>query len=141
MIFGTIVDKIEPVPYLTLSQDCPLKKASDQATGRPDARGIYVVDADRGLTGYLSLGVLIRHVVAAQRKPHLHVRSLLTIITAETVADIMERDIVYARPADTLESVLDRMLTRNMKQVPIVNARRNIVTTAGILDIWRWMQR
>lgn len=139
MIFEKILDKIEPVPYLTLSHDCPLKHASDQATGMPDARGIYVVDADRRLSGYLSLGVLIRHVIAARHMPHLHVRSLLTIITSETVADIMQPNIVYARPMDTLERVLDQMLTRNMKQAPIVNAQRNIVSTAGILDIWKWM--
>ena len=141
MIFSDIVDKIETVPYLTLSRDCPVKEAADQVIRSPEIRGIYVLDTNQCLTGYLSLGILIRHVVAAQRKPHLHVRSLLTTITAETVADIMERNIIYARPADTLESVLDQMLTRNMKQVPIVNAHRQIVTAAGILDIWKWMQR
>lgn len=140
MKFEEILDKIGPVPYLAIAEGCSLQEASELVTQKPQIRGIYVVDAKDRLTGYLSLGLLIRHVVMTQQKPRFHVRSLLTTITAKTVADIMERQVICARPEDTLTGVLDKMLMRNIKQVPIVNPEHQIITAAGILDIWKWIQ-
>lgn len=137
MTFDEIIDTIANVPYLAISGECPLEEASEKITQMPQIRGIYVVDEAERLQGYLSLGVLIRHALAARHKPHFHVRSLLTMITAKKVADIMEKYVIYARPKDTLESVLEKMVLRNIKQVPVVNEERQIIANVGILDLWK----
>lgn len=140
MIFQDIFEKLEPVPYLSISGNCLLKEASERVIQSPEVRGIYVIDSSQRLQGYLSLGVLIRHIVTDLNRPQFHVRSLLTTITAEKVTDIMERHVISAQPTDTLSYILDKMLMRNIKQVPIVNVNQQIITVAGILDIWKWMQ-
>ena len=58
------------------------------------------------------------------------------MITAKKVADLMERDIVCAHPYDTVESVLDRMVPRNIKQVPVVDKELRIIKVVSILDLW-----
>jgi Mg/Co/Ni transporter MgtE len=136
MKFAEILDTIFKLPYLAISGECKLDEASEQVTRNPQIRGIYVVDNQERLQGYLSLGVLIRHVIASRHRPQFHVRSLLSMITAKKITDLMERDIVCAHPYDTIESVLDRMVFRNIKQVPVVDEEHRIITVVSILDLW-----
>lgn len=135
-----ILHKIKQVPYLAVTGDCSLPEASEKAIQMPQVRGIYVLDDKQQLEGYLSLGLLISHIVYTRYRPNFHVRSLLTTITARNVADIMEREVFSARPEDELVSVLGKMLRRNMKQVPVVGNDARIITVASILEIWRWIQ-
>ena len=141
MKFDQVIDKIGNVPYLAISGECALEEVSEKIIQMPQVRGIYVVDEKKRLQGYLSLGILIRHVIAARHKPHFHVRSLLTMITAEKVADIMEKDVICAQKDDTLETVLDKMVLRNIKQVPVVNEDRQIIANVGVLDLWKLIEK
>ncbi len=141
MKFAEVLDTIFKLPYLAIPGECKLAQASEQVTQNPQVRGIYVKDEAERLQGYLSLGVLIRHVIASRHKPQFHVRSLLSMITANKVADLMERDIVCAHPYDTVESVLDRMVLRNIKQVPVVDEDHRIIAVVSILDMWNIIEK
>ena len=89
MKFADVIDTIFKLKYLAISGECTLEEASDKVARNPHARGIYVVDDKERIQGYLSLGVLIRHIIVSRHKPHFHVRSLLSMITAKKVADLM----------------------------------------------------
>ncbi len=141
MKFAEIIDTVFKLPYLAISEECTLEEASIQVTENPQVRGIYVVDDKKRLQGYLSLGVLIRHVMASRHKPHFHVRSLLSMITAKKVTDLMERDVIIAQKNDTLESILDKMVLRNIKQVPVVNQKQQIIANVSILDLWKIIEK
>lgn len=141
MKFYEVIDKIGNLPYLAISGECALEDASDKVTRMPQIRGIYVVDEKERLQGYLSLGVLIYHVIAARREPHFHVRSLLAMITARKVADIMDSDVICARKEDRIEAVLDKMVPRNIKQVPVVDEERRIIANVGIIDLWKLIEK
>ena len=141
MKFAEILDTIFKLPYLAISGECKLDEASALVTQNPQIRGIYVKDEAERLQGYLSLGVLIRHVIASRHKPQFHVRSLLSMLTAKTVADLMERDIVCAHPDDTVEGILDRMVHRNIKQVPVVDEKQRIIAVMNILDLWNIIEK
>jgi CBS domain-containing protein len=141
MKFAEILDTIFKLPYLAIPGESKLVQASERVTQNPQIRGIYVVDKTERLQGYLSLGVLIRHVIASRHKPQFHVRSLLSVITANKVADIMERDIVCAHPYDSVESVLDKMVFRNIKQVPVVDEEQRIIAVVSILDLWNIIEK
>jgi CBS domain-containing protein len=141
MKFAEILETIFKLPYLAIPAESKLAQASAQATQNPQIRGIYVVDEAERLQGYLSLGVLIRHAIASRHKPQFHARSLLSMITAKKVADLMERDTVYAHPYDTVESVLDRMVLRNIKQVPVVDDEQRILAVVSILDLWNIIEK
>ena len=136
-----VLDRISNMPYLPLSDDCSLDEATEKITGMRQLRSIYVVDEQGRLQGTLSLGVLIREVIAARHKPEFSVRSLLTRITSEDVTDIMDKYVIYARRDDDLEKVLNRMIYYNIKEIPVVDEGQRIIANVGILDLWRLVER
>ena len=140
MKINEALDKIEGQPYLSVSADSTLERVAEQIRRQKQIRGIYVLDKHGRLEGYLSLGVLIRNVVISRNQPRFHIRSLLTQITSEKVADIMETRVVCARKNDSVERILDLMGDRNMKEIPIVDDDRRIIAIANILDLWRLVE-
>ncbi|MBW1678225.1 MAG: CBS domain-containing protein [Deltaproteobacteria bacterium] len=141
MKISEVLDKIGDMPYLTISGDCTLNEATEKITGMRQLRSVYVLDKQERLQGTLSLGALIREVIAAQHKPQFSVRSLLTRITSEDVADIMDKHVIYAQRDDDLEKILNRMIHYNIKEIPVVDEDQRIIANVGILDLWRLVER
>jgi CBS domain-containing protein len=141
MTIGEALNQIVNLPYLAISTDCALEEAAEKITRMPHIRGIYVVDEQGRLQGYLSLGVLIRNVVASRDKPHFTARSLLAQITSKKVAHIMDSHVIYAQENDDLEKVVDRMAHRNIKQIPVLDEGWRIIANVGILDLWKLLER
>jgi CBS domain-containing protein len=130
------IERIESTPYLTVSGKSTLEEVAQLAAENRHIRGIYVVDEQGRLEGYLSLGVLIRSVIASSDKPYFHIRSLLTLTTSEKIEDVMEKHVLSATREDDVAKILDKMVYRNIKQVPVIDEDRRIVASLGILDLW-----
>ncbi|HDL08347.1 MAG TPA: CBS domain-containing protein [Desulfobacteraceae bacterium] len=141
MKIGEVMGKVANLPYLTISGQCSLEKTSEKVTRTPQIRGIYVINEQGQLQGYLSLGVLIRNIMAAKHKHYFHVRSLLARITSNKLADIMEKHLIYATKEDDIEKVLDQMVSRNIKEIPVVDEKQRIITVIGILDLWKLLEK
>jgi Mg/Co/Ni transporter MgtE len=141
MKISEVLDKIGNIPYLAISGDCTLNEATEKIADMRQTRSIYVTDKQGRLQGTLSLGVLIREVIAARHKPQFGVRSLLTYITSEDVADIMNKHIIHAQIDDDLEEVLKRMIHYNIKEIPVVDEDQRIIANISILDLWRLVER
>ena len=141
MKIGEALDTIVNLPYLAISPESCLEEAAEKITKKQHIRGIYVVDEQGRLQGYLSLGVLIRHVLEAREKPHFHARSLLARITCEKVADIMDKNVIYAQKEDDVDRVVNRMVLRNIKEIPVVDEERRIIASVGVLDLWRLVEK
>jgi Mg/Co/Ni transporter MgtE len=141
MKISEVLDKIGNIPYLAISSDCTLNEATEKITGMRQPRSIYVMDKQGRLQGTISLGVLIREVIAARHKPQFGVRSILTWITSEDVADIMDKHVIYAKRDDDLDKVLKRMIFHNIKEIPVVDEDQRIISNVGILDLWRLVER
>ena len=141
MKISDVLDKIESQPYLPVSADLTLEEVAEQILREKQIRGIYVLDKQGRLEGYLSMGVLIRNVVISRNQPLFHMRSLLTQISSEKVADIMETRVVCAGKNDPVERVLDLMGDRHIKEIPIVDDDRHIIAIANILDLWRLVEK
>ena len=129
--------QVAGLPYLAVGGDCTLEEISDRIKDQRQARGIYVVDAEGRLIGTLSLGVLIRHLTAARRRPVFHVRSLLSSLTSAQVIDLMDKHVLYAQPEDDLQEVLDLMIRGNIKEIPVVDEDRRPLAVVSLLDLWR----
>jgi len=140
MRISEVLDNIESQPYLPVSADLTLEEVAEQILREKQIRGIYVLDKQGRLEGYLSMGVLIRNVVISRNQPRFHIRSLLNQISSEKVADIMETRVVCARENDPVERVLDLMGDRHIKEIPIVDDDRHILAIANILDLWRLVE-
>ena len=141
MKIGEALDKIGYTTYLTISGECTLEETSEKMSKMPQIRGIYVLDKQGRLEGYLSLGVLIRDVIAARHRYSFHVRSLLARITSEKVADIMDENIIFAQKGDDIKKVLDLMVNRNIKEIPVVDEERHIIASMGIIDLWKLVEK
>jgi Mg/Co/Ni transporter MgtE len=141
MKIGEVLNKIGDMPYLAISGDCTLNEATEKITNIRQLRSIYVVDKQGRLQGTLSLGVFIREVIAARHEPQFGVRSLLTRITSEDAADLMDKHVIYAQRDDDLEKILNRMIYHNIKEIPVVDEDQRIIANVGILDLWRLVER
>jgi CBS domain-containing protein len=129
--------QLDSLPYLAVEGDCTLEEIADRIQDQRQVRGIYVVDAKARLLGTLSLGVLIRHLTTTRHKPLFHVRSLLTRLTSTNVIDLMDKHVVYAQKDEDLEGVLDRMIHSNIKEIPVVDEEKRIISVLSLLDLWR----
>ncbi len=141
MKISEALDTIENIPFMAISADHTLTEATEDISGIQQPRSIYVVDNQGRLQGTLSIGTLIREVIAARHKPQFGVRSLLTRITSEDVADIMDKHVIYAQRDDDLDKVLERMIFHNIKEIPVVDEDQRIISNVGILDLWRLVER
>jgi CBS domain-containing protein len=101
----------------------------------PHTRLIYVVDAQRRCTGTISLGVLIRHLFAHGFEPAVHSRHLIPMITSETAADIMNRQLIYALKDDKVEMVVRRMIKAGVKEIAVLDEARQLIGDLTMLDL------
>ncbi len=136
MKIGEIIEKARSLPFIQIPADCPIDKVAEQLLENPQVRGIYVVDDQGRLLGEVSPGRIIRTVCAARKIPQFGPRRLLTGLTCETVEDILDEDVLYARKDQDLEEVIELMLNRNIKEIPIVDESHRIVANLGILELW-----
>ncbi len=137
MKISEALDTIENIPFMAISADRTLTEATEDISGIQQHRSIYIVDKQGRLKGTLSIGTLVREVIAARHEPQFGIRSLLAQITSEKVADIMNRHVIYAQKDDDLEKVLNRMISYNIKEIPIVDKDLHIIANVGILDLWK----
>lgn len=138
MKIGEALYTIESRSYFAISCKSTLDEVAERIRRERQIRGIYVLDEKGRLEGYLSLGVLIRNLLTSRHKPLFHLRSMLYQVSSEKVADIMETNVICARKNDLVETVLDWMADRNIKEIPIVDNDRRIIAVANILDLW-WL--
>jgi CBS domain-containing protein len=136
MKISEVLDKIENLPYLALPEDLTLDEVAQKVTGFRRLRQIYIIDSQGRLQGALTLGALIRLLLQTRNKPVFHTRSLLSRLTTERVADVMDRQVIYTRPTDDVAQVLDRMVHHNIKEIPVVDAERRIIANLSLLDLW-----
>jgi CBS domain-containing protein len=141
MNIGDALDQLGSLPYLAIPGEATMEEAAKQVTGMRQVRGIYVVDAKGQLLGTISLGVLIRHITSVRHRPQFHMRSLLSRITSEKMADLMERHVIFAGKEDDLRSVIDRMVTANIKEIPVVDENRCLIGVVGLLDLWNFLEK
>ena len=129
--------QLSSLPYLVVEGDCTLEEISDKIKDQRQVRGVYVADSQGRLQGTLSLGVLIRHLTSARHKPLFHMRTLLARLTSGKVGDLMDKHVVFARPEEDVDHVLDRMIHSNIKEIPVVDEDRRVIAVMSLLDLWR----
>ena len=141
MNIGDALDQLGSLPYLAIPGEATMEDAAQQGTGKRQVRGIYVVDERGRLLGTISLGVLIRHLASVRLRPQFHMRSLLNRITSEKMADLMDRHVIAAGKEEDLPSVIDRMMTANIKEIPVVDENRRLLGALSLLDLWNLLEK
>ena len=133
---GDVLDEIESHPFITVSVNTPLEEVAAQVRKHPDARSIFVKDESGHLKGAISIGRLIRTLTATRTGGEFSTRRLMRCLTCSHAGDIMTKELLFATPDQQIDEVIDRMLQGNIKEIPVLDKKGNIISNAGILDLW-----
>ncbi|MCB2180393.1 MAG: CBS domain-containing protein [Desulfobulbaceae bacterium] len=136
--YGTIEEIIGQQPERPL----PLINATSSVAEVIDAfitschsRLLYVVDDQNKLQGVISLGHLARHIFFHYHDHHVDTRHLISMAVSETAGDLMQRKPLYAELAENVEDVLQRMISHNVKEIPIVDTDHKVKADLTMVDI------
>ena len=105
------------------------------------SRVLYVVDDDGRLGGVISLGNLVRHVFFPYHGREVDMRHLISMVVSETARDFMQREPLFCVVSDDLEEVLERMIERNVKEIPILDDEMRVVADLTIVDLLKHYKR
>jgi CBS domain-containing protein len=132
---GRVVRKLRGREMPAISEQATVEEAIDRMVQFPHSRLLYVVDGQRRLIGTVSLGNLVRHFFSHSHEPEVHPRSLLSMITTETVRDMMARRPVVATEAEDVESVLKKMVEKNLAEIAVVDEEERLIADVTMIDL------
>ncbi len=136
-----VLDRTVNLPHIIVPLDFSIEKVAEKLLQNPQVREIYVVDEQNRLVGEISLGKIIRFLCTDRRNSLYCSRNLLASLTCEKVSDIMDEAILYAKESDDLDIIIDMMVNRNIKEIPVVDDSGRIIANVGVLDLWRLAER
>ena len=131
-----VLDSLSDYPYLLVGENDSVEEVARKLREQPGIRSIYVVDGEGRVVGALSLGRFIRVLTSPRCRYRFSTRNLLSCLTADSVRDLMDDHLIYARPHDRVLDVIERMLRKNIKEVPILDEQGRILKNAGLLELW-----
>lgn len=103
------------------------------------SRLLYVVDNNEKLIGTISWGLLARHVFSSSHDPQIHQRFIMSMITAETAKDIMQKNPLVATENELLEKLLKKMIRSNVKEIPVIDREKRVIADLTIVDLLRFL--
>lgn len=99
------------------------------------ARLVYVVDDENRLSGIISLGNLSRHLFFNHCNKAIDNLHLISMATSKTAADFIDRPTIAAHPSESIEPVLERMLSAGIKEIPVLDETGHLVGDLTLVDI------
>lgn len=102
-------------------------------------RLLYVVDKDRRLLGTIALGPLVRHVFRQRHEPKVHPRHIMSMITTEVAKDIMEKNPISAAEDEDVETMLKRMIGRNVKEIAVLDREKRVIADVTMIDLLKFL--
>jgi CBS domain-containing protein len=103
------------------------------------SRVLYVVNEAEQLTGTISLGNLARHVFSRSHEVQIHARVLISMITAETAKDMMQKKPVFAKKEEEVGEILKRMIESNVKEIAILDDERKVIGDVTMIDLLKFL--
>lgn len=131
------VRQIMFAPVVTVDEDCSLENAAkimlDQNIG-----GVPVVDSGGDLCGIVTESDFVAKdrgipfsiyrfpQMFGEWMPHEHVEQIYEAARRREVREIMSRNVVTVTEADTLETVLEKMLKCSLHRLPVVRGKKPV---------------
>ncbi len=130
-----IVDAIAKRRLATVPPGAALPEIIKAFAGAEHARLVYVVGKDQHLIGVISLGNLAKHLLFHHNGKAIDNLHLMSMATSETALDFIDRPVVSAHLAETIEPVLERMLSADIKEIPVLDEQGQVVADLTLVDI------
>lgn len=135
---ATVAELIESTGQRQLAHISPkagIKEIITAFAGAKHTRLAYVVDDEKRLSGVISLGNLTKHLLFHHCDKAIDNLHLISMATSETAADFIDQPVITARLSETIEPVLERMLSANIKEIPVVDDQGRLVGDLTLVDI------
>ncbi len=135
---NTVMELVQEVNQRHLAQVSPqagIKEIINAFAKAEHSRLVYVVDNNKRLTGIISLGNLTKHLLFHFNGAEIDNTHLLSMATSETAADFIDRPVISAHLAETIEPVLKRMLAVGIKEIPVLDDQEQLVGDLTLVDI------
>ncbi len=130
-----LVDAMENRPLATVSPKAGLPEIISVFAKATHTRLIYVEESNKQLVGAISLGNLIKHLFFHLNDTEIDNLHLMSMATSEKAADFIDRPIISAYLTETIEPVLQRMLSATIKEIPVLNDLGHLVAVLTLIDI------
>jgi CBS domain-containing protein len=142
------VHQIMFAPVITVDEDCSLEEAAKIMLDR-NVGGLPVVDERGDLTGIVTESDIVAREkgipfsiyrfpqMFGEWMPHEHVERIYESARRWAVREIMSHNVVTLTEVDTIETVLEKMLTGGLHRIPVVRGRKpvGIVTRRDLLRL------
>lgn len=132
--------KSHPSSAIAVSPDCPLEEVMDRMLAETCLRDIYITSKEGKLIGYLSFQKLIHFILAEHRAVHTR-RQLIQRVAAGVSEDLMTADVVYAKPDEELDNVLDRQLANGINDMPVIDDQGMMLGVINIHTIIKQLRK
>ena len=103
------------------------------------SRLLYVVDHNEKLIGTISWGLLTRHVFSTSHDPQIHPRFIMSMITAETAKDIMQKNPLFITENELVETLLKKIIQRRVQEIPVLDREKRVIANLTIVDLLRFL--
>jgi CBS domain-containing protein len=103
------------------------------------SRLLYVVDNNEKLTGTISWGLLVRHVFSSSHDSQILPRFIMSMITAETAKDIMQKNPVFTTENELVETLLKKIIQRKVKEIPVIDREKRVIANLTVVDLLRFL--
>ena len=103
------------------------------------SRFLYVVDHNDKLVGTISWRLLARHVFSSSHDPQIHPRFIMSMITAETAKDIMQKNPLFTTENELLETLLTKIIQRRVQEIPVIDREKRVIANLTIVDLLRFL--
>jgi len=135
---ATVAELIEAVGQRQIAHVFPLTGVKEIITafaGSEHARQVYVVDDEKHLCGVISLGNLAKHLLFHHIDKAVDNLHLISMATSETATDFIDRPVITAHLSETIKPVLERMLSANIKEIPVLDDQECLIGDLTLVDI------
>lgn len=106
----------------------------------PALHHVCVVDEEGHLLGLVNRKRLFKSIFSHHIAADSRVSSLLQLHTAETSCDIMITDIITTRESEQIDTVIRRMIEKNIRELPVLDDDGRVIGFLSLLMIMQnWL--
>ena len=63
----------------------------------------------------------------------------MSMITAETAKDIMQKNPLFTTENELVETLLEKMIRSNVKEIPVIDREKRVIAYLTIVDLLRFL--
>jgi len=121
---------------VTVAPETSLGRVAELLLDTDGSRDAYVTEDDGLVTGHLSFGRVVNHLLLAHKPIHTR-RQMFERVTGATAGELMDPHFVSATVEDELNDVLHRQLDRLIDDLVILDKQGRLLGSVNLRQVVR----